>query len=403
MLYDTDWSGADDMKHDAKTEPAALGAPHRTKRPRKPQPKAVKDEPNSIDMRLGVSDILDALPFYVMLIDEHHHILQANRAVQKQLGVEVKDIIGKYCPTVIHGLEEPWYACPLEEAVQKGQSVEREALDRQSGRWIRSAVYPTKKSTEDGSKIFFHTVSDITDRKQADEQLRTSREQLRALSLYLESVREEERTNLAREIHDELGSLLTGLKIDLSWLAKKTSREQELILAKIKSMYELIDEAIQTVKRISTELRPGVLDDLGLSAAIEWAGQEFEKRTEIKLEFTSRPKDIILDGDRSTAIFRIFQEALTNIVRHANATNARISLKQDGDRVVLRIRDNGKGIDKKQLSDPKAFGLIGMRERAMSKGGDVKISATPGGGTTIIVSIPLKNMENLNAEDTNCR
>lgn len=403
MLYDTDWSGADDMKHDAKTEPAALGAPHRTKRPRKPQPKAVKDEPNSIDMRLGVSDILDALPFYVMLIDEHHHILQANRAVQKQLGVEVKDIIGKYCPTVIHGLEEPWYACPLEEAVQKGQSVEREALDRQSGRWIRSAVYPTKKSTEDGSKIFFHTVSDITDRKQADEQLRTSREQLRALSLYLESVREEERTNLAREIHDELGSLLTGLKIDLSWLAKKTSREQELILAKIKSMYELIDEAIQTVKRISTELRPGVLDDLGLSAAIEWAGQEFEKRTEIKLEFTSRPKDIILDGDRSTAIFRIFQEALTNIVRHANATNARISLKQDGDRVVLRIRDNGKGIDKKQLSDPKAFGLIGMRERAMSKGGDVKISGTPGVGTTIIVSIPLKNMENLNAEDTNCR
>jgi signal transduction histidine kinase len=168
-------------------------------------------------------------------------------------------------------------------------------------------------------------------------------------------------------------------------------------------MYELIDEAIQTVKRISTELRPGVLDDLGLSAAIEWAGQEFEKRTEIKLEFTSRPKDIILDGDRSTAIFRIFQEALTNIVRHANATKARISLKQDGDRVVLRIRDNGKGIDKKQLSDPKAFGLIGMRERAMSKGGDVKISATPGGGTTIIVSIPLKNMENLNAEDTNCR
>ena len=391
------------MKHDAKTEPAALGAPHRTKRPRKPQPKAVKDEPNSIDMRLGVSDILDALPFYVMLIDEHHHILQANRAVQKQLGVEVKDIIGKYCPTVIHGLEEPWYACPLEEAVQKGQSVEREALDRQSGRWIRSAVYPTKKSTEDGSKIFFHTVSDITDRKQSDEQLRTSREQLRALSLYLESVREEERTNLAREIHDELGSLLTGLKIDLSWLAKKTSREQELILAKIKSMYELIDEAIQTVKRISTELRPGVLDDLGLSAAIEWAGQEFEKRTEIKLEFTSRPKDIILDGDRSTAIFRIFQEALTNIVRHANATNARISLKQDGDRVVLRIRDNGKGIDKKQLSDPKAFGLIGMRERAMSKGGDVKISGTPGVGTTIIVSIPLKNMENLNAEDTNCR
>jgi len=391
------------MTHDAKTEPAVLGAPHRTKRPRKPQIKAVKDEPNSIDMRLEIPDILDAFPFYVMLVDENHYILQANSAVRAQLGVAPEDIIGKYCPTVIHGRDKPIDACPLEEAAKTNQAVEQEIFDAVSGRWVRSAIYPTRGLTADGGRIFFHMISDITDRKQADEQLRTSREQLRALSLYLESVREEERTNLAREIHDELGSLLTGLKIDLSWLAKKTSREQELTLAKIKSMYELIDEAIQTVKRISTELRPGVLDDLGLSAAIEWAGQEFEKRTEIKLEFTSGPKDIILDGDRSTAIFRIFQEALTNIVRHANATKVRISLKQDGDRVILRIRDNGKGIDKKQLSDPKAFGLIGMRERAMSKGGDVKISGTPGGGTTIIVSIPLKNMENLNAEDTNCR
>ena len=391
------------MKHGAKTEPAALGALHRTKRPRKPQTKAVKDEPNSIDMRLEISDILDAFPFYVMLVDENHYILQANSAVRAQLGVAPEDIIGKYCPTVIHGRDKPIDACPLEEAAKTNQAVEQEIFDAVSGRWVRSAIYPTRGLTADGGRIFFHMISDITDRKQADEQLRTSREQLRALSLYLESVREEERTNLAREIHDELGSLLTGLKIDLSWLDKRTSREQELILAKIKSMYELIDEAIQTVKRISTELRPGVLDDLGLSAAIEWAGQEFEKRTEIKLEFASRPKDIILDGDRSTAIFRIFQEALTNIVRHANATKVRISLRQDGDRVILRIRDNGKGIDKKQLSDPKAFGLIGMRERAMSKGGDVKISGTPGGGTTIIVSIPLKNMENLNAEDTNCR
>jgi len=391
------------MKYDAKTGPAASGALHRTKRPRKPQTKAVKDEPNSIDMRLEIPDILDAFPFYVMLVDENHYILQANSAVRAQLGVAPEDIIGKYCPTVIHGRDKPIDACPLEEAAKTNQAVEQEIFDAVSGRWVRSAIYPTRGLTADGGRIFFHMISDITDRKQADEQLRTSREQLRALSLYLESVREEERTNLAREIHDELGSLLTGLKIDLSWLAKKTSREQELTLAKIKSMYELIDEAIQTVKRISTELRPGVLDDLGLSAAIEWAGQEFEKRTEIKLEFTSGPKDIILDGDRSTAIFRIFQEALTNIVRHANATKVRISLKQDGDRVILRIRDNGKGIDKKQLSDPKAFGLIGMRERAMSKGGDVKISGTPGGGTTIIVSIPLKNMENLNAEDTNCR
>jgi PAS domain S-box-containing protein len=391
------------MKHDAKTGPSALGALHRTKRPRKPQKKAVKDEPNSIDMRLNVSDILDALPFYVMLIDEQHHILQANRAVQTQLGVNVKDIIAKYCPTVIHGLDEPWYACPLEEAAQKGQPVEREALDRQSGRWVRSAIYPTRKSTADGSRIFFHTVSDITDRKQADEQLRTSREELRDLSLHLESVREEERTKLAREMHDELGSLLTSLKIDLSRLAKRTLREQDLLQANIKSMYELVDEAIQTVKRISTELRPGVLDDLGLSAAIEWQAQELERRTEIKIEFTSSPKDIVPDRDRSTAIFRICQEALTNVIRHADATKVKVTLKEGKGRIILRISDNGRGIEQKHLSDPKAFGLIGMRERAMSWGGEVKISGTHGKGTVVAVSIPLKSGENPDAENTNCR
>ena len=391
------------MEHYAKTRPTEHRMSRYTGGLRRGRKVAQKKESNITDIRLEISDIMDALPFYVLLIDEKHHILQANKAVQAKFGLEPEAIVGQYCPMVIHGLDKPWDACPLEEAVAKGRAVEREALDQQSGHWIRSAVYPTKRYTHGGRRIFVHIVSDITDRKQAEEQLRTSREELRDLSLHLESVREEERTNLAREIHDELGSLLTGLKIDLSWLAKRNSREQELLLAKVKSMYELVDEAIQTVKRISTELRPGVLDDLGLSAAIEWQAQELERRTEIKFEFTSSPKDIVLDRDRSTAIFRIFQEALTNVVRHANATKVRISLKQDGDRVALRIRDNGKGIDEKQLSDPKAFGLIGMMERAMSCGGEVKISGIHGKGTVVAVSIPLKDREIPDAENINSR
>ena len=141
-----------------------------------------------------------------------------------------------------------------------------------------------------GGRIFFHMVSDITDRKQAEERLSASREQLRELSSHLESVREEERTNIAREIHDELGQILAGLKIDLSWLTKRLPKEQELLLEKTKSMYELIDTAVQTVKRISTELRPGALDDLGIAAAIEWQAQEFEKRTEIKVQFKAAPR-----------------------------------------------------------------------------------------------------------------
>jgi len=374
--------------------------------PKKSQPEhtVAEDELHGADTIAGIDilDILDALPFYVLLIDEHHYILQANMAVRTKMGLEPKDIVGKYCPKVIHGVDEPFYACPLEEAVEKGQAVEREAFDPESGRWISSAIYPTTGSTRDGRRIFFHMITDITDRKQAEERLETSHEQLRSLAAHLESVTEEERKHIAREIHDELGQMLTALKIDLSWLTPRLPKEQESLLEKTKSMCQLIDMAIHTVQKVSAELRPAVLDDLGVTAAIEWQAGEFEKLTEIKCEFSSNPEDVVLDQDRSTAIFRIFQEALTNVVRHANATKVKASLIEEAGKIVLRIRDNGIGITEKQISDPKAFGLIGIRERAHFWGGEVKISGTPGKGTTVVVSIPLMNEENHDAESTNC-
>jgi PAS domain S-box-containing protein len=260
----------------------------------------------------SVSEILEALPFYVMLVDEHHHILQANGAVRAQLGLEPEEIVGGYCPMVIHGLDQPWPACPLEEAVKTGQAVEREAFDETSGRWIRSAIYPLGSLTPEGGRTYFHTVSDISDRKETERQLLASREQFRELSHFLESVREEERTKMAREIHDELGQTLTVLKIDLSWLTRNLLPDQASLLAKTGSMYELVGSAIETVKQIATELRPGVLDDLGLGDAIQWQTQEFGKRTGIRVRFSAYPESIILDRDRCTAIFRICQEALTS-------------------------------------------------------------------------------------------
>jgi PAS domain S-box-containing protein len=338
---------------------------------------------------LGIADILDAAPFYVMLIDEDHCIIMANRAVQTELGLEPEAIVGGYCPKVIHGLDKPWDACPLEESVQTGQGVEREALDQQSGRWIRSAVYPTRIRTPYGKTIFLHMISDITELKQAEKRLRASQHQLRELAGFMESLREEERTNLAREMHDELGSLLTGLKIDLSWLTRRIPSEQGLLSAKTASMGELVDEAIRSVKRISTDLRPGVLDDLGLTAALEWQTEELAKRTETRIEFKSSPDDIVLGRDLSTAIFRICQEALTNVARHAGATRIRVSLRKGRDKIQLRISDNGKGIEGTRISDPRSFGLIGMRERARSWGGEVKISGSLGRGTVVAVTIPL--------------
>jgi len=391
------------MKHDAKTRPAESGTPHRVRRATKGLQKAtVNSESSGTDIRLELSDILDAFPFYVMLVDDHHHILQANSAVRAQLGVDPKDIVGKYCPTAVHGLDKPIDGCPLEEAVERNQAVEREIFDQASRRWVRSAVYPTKGSTVDGRRIFFHMIADITDHKQAEENLRVSQNQLRELALHLESVREDERTNLAREIHDELGQLLTGLKMDASWIAKRIPKGEGSLLEKTKTMNELIDEAVQTVKRISTELRPGVLDYLGLAAAIEWQTKELEKRSEISFEFKSHPRDIVLDRDRSTAIFRICQEALTNIVRHAGATRVEVTLKEEPDSVILRVRDNGKGIEKEQLSDPKAFGIIGMRERARSWGGEVEISGIPGRGTRVVVSIPLVNGGKFDVKNSDC-
>jgi len=391
------------MRHDAQTRPSESGTPHRTERATKGPPKiAVNSESSSTDIRLEISDILDAFPVYVMLVDEHHHILLANSAVRTQLGVDPKDIVGKYCPTVIHGLDKPIDACPLEEAAERNQAVEREILDPGSKRWVRSAIYPTRGSTADGRRIFLHMIADITDRKQAEEQLRTSREQLRELSLHLESTREEERTNVAREIHDELGQTLTGLKIDLSWLTKRLAGEQGLLPEKMKTMNELVDRAIQRVKKISGELRPGALDDLGIAAALEWQASEFEKIAEIKCEFSSDPEDIVLDSARSTAIFRIFQEALTNVARHAKATKVKATLREKTSKIVLRIRDNGKGIEKNQIDSPKAFGIMGMRERARSLGGKVEITGSPGWGTTVAVSIPLTNQENLDAENLGC-
>jgi PAS domain S-box-containing protein len=240
-------------------------------------------------------------------------------------------------------------------------------------------------------------VRDSTERKKAEVELKASREQLRELSAHLQSVREEERTRLARDIHDELGQMLTALKLDLSWLTKRFSANQKLLLDKTKSMSKLVDLTIQKVKVISSELRPGLLDDFGLVAAIEWQVGEFQKLTGIKSEIEPKFSEIALRRDRSTALFRIFQELLTNIARHADATKMKISLIEKDGNVVLKVSDNGKGITKEQISDPRAFGLVGIRERVHFWQGKFEIGGIPGKGTTACVSIPLGKGEDNNA------
>ncbi len=216
--------------------------------------------------------------------------------------------------------------------------------------------------------------------------------QLRRLSAHLQVAREEERTRIAREIHDELGQVLTALKMDLSLLGRKVGdhAQQAHVLHEIQTMGKLIDTAIQTVREIITELRPEMLEDLGLKAAMEWQAQEFETRTGITCNFEMQLGDERLDREHSMALFRILQESLTNVARHAQATAVEVRFAKDNGDLWLRIHDNGKGITPQELATTKSFGILGMRERTVLFGGTLDISSAPGAGTTISVRVPTR-------------
>ena len=227
------------------------------------------------------------------------------------------------------------------------------------------------------------------EKRRMDEELRRTSEQLRALSAHLQSIREEESTRIAQRIHDELGQALTALKMDAVWLQKRLPKPPKECREKLRAMIALLDEAVLVVQRISLELRPSILDDLGLPAAIEWQTGEIRKTTGLTCELIIRPDEMELGRDLSTALYRIFREALTNIVRHAQATRVSASLIRTSQLIELTIADNGRGIHEEDIRSPKSFGLIQIRERAMFWGGVVHIAGSPGQGTTIQVKIPL--------------
>lgn len=235
--------------------------------------------------------------------------------------------------------------------------------------------------------------AEIAERKRIEEEVKTSRERLRNLSGHLQTVREEERKGLAREIHDELGQALTILKLNLTLLQSESDPGNETVPARLSMMLQLVDATIQSVKRLITALRPLVLDDLGLTAAIEWQADEFQERTGIPCEVSIIPADITVDPDRSIALFRILQETLTNIARHAGAGGASVFLRVSQGDLVLTVSDNGRGMTPEEANDPKSFGLIGIRERADYWGGNVDIDAMPGHGTAVTVRIPVQREE----------
>jgi signal transduction histidine kinase len=235
---------------------------------------------------------------------------------------------------------------------------------------------------------------EIAERKQAEADLNIRSEQLRALSARLQSAREEEGTRIAREIHDELGSMLTGLKWDLEEISRMLDTplgqsQLEAVRKKLSALTDLTDMSVSTLRRIASELRPSVLDDLGLAVAIEWQAQQFQTRTGITCNCDCSLENIELSTEQATAVFRIFQEALTNILRHAQATRVDIKISKEKSQLTLSVSDNGKGIKVGEISGTESLGLLGMRERAHLVGGDVEIKGREGNGTVVVVRVPL--------------
>ena len=348
--------------------------------------------------------VIAAIGDHLVILDRGFRIIYQNEISKKMMGVHV----GKRCYEAVGGTGRICENCPVELSFRDGRihRGERIAAFGKNGRNMEMTASPLRDASGNVTAVI-EVVRDVTERKRGEDVLRRSRDelemlvdartaemsnmnkQLRDLSVYLQNSRENERTMIAREIHDELGQSLTALKIDLSLLKKNLPGNPKQCLERTESMGALIESTIQSVKRISTELRPGILDHLGLSAAIEWQTRDFERRTGIVCTLVFEPDEIALDRERTTTVFRIFQETLTNVARHAKASKLSVVLTLQPGVLLIKVTDNGKGITEKQASDPKSLGLIGIRERVYSWGGTLAIKGAKNKGTVVTVRIPL--------------
>lgn len=318
-----------------------------------------------------------------------------NRAAEKLTGYKLSEILGKNFINFVPPEQIENIRTQLcRKLVDEGETSYESEVITKDGRRIAVEVN-SHLIFENGAPVGVQgTARDITERKAAEAKLKATSEQLRALSARLQSAREEEGTRIAREIHDELGSVLTSLKWDLEGIDRNFSTpigptELAALREKLHALMKRTDLAISAIRRIASELRPSVLDDLGLVAAIEWQAQQFQARTGIVCYCDCSLEKVELTEAQSTAVFRILQEALTNVLRHAQATRVDIKISKENDVLALSISDNGKGIPEGETSDQQSLGILGMRERAHLIRGEIDIKGVDGKGTVVIVRVPI--------------
>ena len=342
---------------------------------------------------IELTQIVETAADGMRIVDKDFNILRANQTFIDMTGVDREAVIGMKCHEVFRGHRCDTPDCPLVRISMGDERVEYDSeKETPDGKIIPCIVTATPFRRPDGTFVgIVEDFKDISERIESEKEIMDSREQLRDLTIHLQLVREEERSRIEREIHDELGQSLTVLNMDVYWLRKHCSKDDPAVVEKTTAMSELISNTTDSVKRICQELRPRLLDDFGLSAAIEWLAEDFSQRTSIPCRITSNPAEIMLQEELSIAVYRVFQEALTNIIRHSGATRVTVELRNQSGLFDMCIRDNGKGITS-EMSNKHSFGLIGIKERVHGFGGEVGIQ-TGSSGTTLTVKIPVEVAE----------
>jgi PAS domain S-box-containing protein len=340
------------------------------------------------------SIILSNVRDCVVVADLEGRVQFWNRGAEALFGYTKDEMLGRTVTILYADAADP--AAQLAEdrsRVLRGEDPTGESLRRRkdgSTVWVHSKRVVLRDAAGTAFGIL-GVARDISERKRTSEELLASQEQLRELAHRLRSVREQERAVMARQIHDELGQALSALHLDVAWLRARLHDQDVVLEEKTRSMAALIESSIGRVRTLATELRPAVLDSLGLLAAIEWETQQFTRRTGIPCTHELPPDPPAVDADRSTDVFRILQEALTNVARHAGAREVVVTLRFWRGELQLSVSDDGRGITAAEIASPQALGLVGMRERALLWDGTVEWRARDGGGTVVDLRLPLAN------------
>lgn len=329
----------------------------------------------------------DAAQDAILMLDRQARIIRVNLATTRLLGCDFAELLGQPLKQVIQDRLDLVDPFGVDRAWEQRGQVRREVQLDGNGRWLRSTIDPVAGNGGEmtGAIVF---LADISTEKQADVRLRETLEQLRRLSSHLQVVREEERKSIAREVHDELGHALTALKMEIAWMGRQLGDTNPDLQDHMGSITSLVDQTISTVRRISSELRPPVLDDLGLDAAIEWLAEDFQARTSLPVRVRLPESVDNIRGERAISAYRIVQEALTNAARYADAGQVEIDWNQDDVNIRLEIRDDGKGFDPGALRPTGGFGLLGMEERARDLEGELVLESRQGSGTAIRLTFP---------------